>query len=144
MFYLGAVFNEGEWGMAKKNILIIDDDKDLTNSIKAYFEARDFSVHMAHSGANGMQAIEINRPDIILLDIMMDCDADGFNLAYKLKEDKAYHEIPIIILSGYMDHLKDKLKSFEFVLGRDWPAVEEIKKPASLANIEAAVVRALA
>ena len=91
-----------------------------------------------------MQEIETDCPDLILLDIMMDCDADGFNLAYKLKEDKAYREIPIIILSGYMDHLKDKLNSFEFVLGRDWPAIEEIKKPAALANIEAAVKRVLA
>ena len=130
--------------MTKKNILIVDDDKDLANSVKAYFEARGYGVRMAHSGDDGMHEIETYRPDLLLLDIMMDCDADGFNLAYKLKEDKAYREIPIIILSGYMDHLKDKLKSFEFVLGRDWPAVEEIKKPASLANIEAAVERVLA
>jgi DNA-binding response OmpR family regulator len=130
--------------MATKNILIVDDDRDLTNSVKAYFEARGYTVRMAHCGADGMHEIEANRPDLILLDIMMDCDADGFNLAYKLKEDKEYREIPIVILSGYMDHLKDKLKSFEFVMGRDWPAVEEIKKPASLAGIEAAIERVLA
>ena len=68
------------------------------------------AVRIAHSGAEGMSEIERERPDLILLDIMMDNDADGFNLAYKLKEDKVYREIPIIILSGYTDHLKDKLK----------------------------------
>jgi DNA-binding response OmpR family regulator len=127
-----------------KSLLVIDDDKDLTNSLKAYFEARGYAIRIAHSGSEGMGEIERDRPDLILLDIMMDNDADGFNLAYKLKEDKVYREIPIIILSGYMDHLKDKLSSFEFVMGRDWPAVEEIKKPASLACIGQAVERVLA
>lgn len=127
-----------------KSLLVVDDDIDLTNSLKAYFEARGYAIRIAHSGAEGMGEIERERPDLILLDIMMDNDADGFNLAYKLKEDKVYREIPIIILSGYMDHLKDKLSSFEFVMGRDWPAVEEIKKPASLAYIGQAVERVLA
>jgi DNA-binding response OmpR family regulator len=130
--------------MTTKNILIIDDDKDLANSLNAFFEARGYGVRMANSGEEGMCAIALNRPDVILLDIMMDYDADGFNLAYKLKGNNAYRDIPIIIMSGYMDHLKDKLPSFQFILDRDWPAVEEIKKPASLASIGAAVERALA
>jgi CheY-like chemotaxis protein len=127
-----------------KSLLVVDDDIDLTNSLKAFFEARGYVIRIAHSGVEGMSEIERDRPDLILLDIMMDNDADGFNLAYKLKQDKDYRDIPIIILSGYMDHLKDKLSSFEFVMGRDWPAVEEIKKPASLAYIGQAVERVLA
>ena len=79
--------------MNRKDILVIDDDRDLTQSLKAYFEARGFGVRTAHSGGDGMREIENARPDIILLDIMMDSDADGFNLAYKLKEDKEKGEI---------------------------------------------------
>ncbi|NLT67673.1 MAG: hypothetical protein GXX84_13815 [Acidobacteria bacterium] len=75
---------------------------------------------------------------------MMENDADGFNLAYKLKNDKTYWDIPIVILSGWTDHLKEKSSSFEFVMGRDWPAVEEIKKHASLAHIGEVVERVLA
>jgi DNA-binding response OmpR family regulator len=130
--------------MTAKNILVVDDDSDLTNSLKAYFEARDYGVRLAHNGAEGMCEIERSRPDLIVLDIMMDTDADGFNLAFKLKSEEAYREIPIIILSGFTDHLKSRSKSFEFVMERDWPAAEYIKKPASLSNIEAAVGRLLA
>lgn len=130
--------------MSAKNILVVDDDMDLTKSIKAYLETRGYGVRMAHSGTDGMSEIKRERPDLILLDIMMDHDADGFNLAYKLKLDTTYRDIPIVILSGYTDHLKDKSKSFEFIMDRDWPAVEEIKKPASLAQIGAAVERVLA
>lgn len=130
--------------MAERNILVVDDDKDLTNSIKAFLEARHYSVRMAHNGADAMKEIEKARPDLIVLDIMMDTDTDGFNLAFKLKESEAYREIPIIILSGFTDHLGAKSKSFEFVLGRDWPASEYLKKPASLTDIEEAVNRLLA
>jgi len=130
--------------MAPKNILVVDDDRDLTNSLKAYFEARGYGIRVAHCGADGMKAIKETIPDLILLDIMMDTDADGFNLAYALKAKDEYKKIPIIIMSGFMDHLNDKSKSFEFVMGNDWPAVEEIKKPASLARIHEAVDRVLA
>jgi len=130
--------------MKTKNILVVDDDRDLTKSMKAYFEVRGYGVRVAHSGAEGMAEIEREMPDLLLLDIMMDNDADGFNLAYTLKGKEAYRKIPIIILSGFMDHLKDKSGSFEFVMGQDWPAVEEIKKPASLARIGDVVERVLA
>ena len=128
----------------KKSILVVDDDRDLTYALKAFLEVRGYDVRMAHSGEQGMREIERSRPDLILLDIMMEYDADGFNLAFKLKEDEEYRDIPIIILSGYEDHLKDKLQSFEFVMGRDWPAIEDIKKPASLGRIGEAIEQALA
>ena len=130
--------------MAKKNVLVVDDDRDLAKSIKAYLETRGYGVRMAHSGTDGMAEIEREQPDLILLDIMMDYDADGFNLAYKLKQDTNYRDIPIVILSGFTDHLKDKSSKFEFIMDRDWPAVEEIHKPASLTQIGAAVERVLA
>ena len=130
--------------METKNILVIDDDRDLTQSLKAYFEARGFGVRMAHSGSDGLREVENARPDLIILDIMMDSDADGFNLAYKLKADKEKGDIPIIILSGFTDYLQTRAESFEFVMGRDWPATEFIKKPAALADIDQAVRRLLA
>lgn len=130
--------------MKKNNILVVDDDRDLTNSLKAYFEARGHAVRMAHNGADGMREIELERPDVLVLDIMMDSDADGFNLAFRLKNEPAYRDIPIIILSGFTDHMKNKSKSFEFVMGQDWPAAEYLKKPASLASIGEAVERLLA
>ena len=130
--------------MTTKSILVIDDDRDLTNSLKAYFEARGYGVRMAHSGADGMTEIQRERPDVLVLDIMMDTDADGFNLAFKLKNDPANRDIPILILSGFTDHMRDKSKSFEFVMERDWPAAEYLRKPASLPSIGAAVERLIA
>ena len=126
-----------------KSILMVDDDKDFTYAVKAYFEARNYEVRTAHNGADGKKEIDQALPDIILLDVMMDTDADGFNLAFELKNNEATRNIPIIILSGFTDHLKDKAQSFEFIMERDWPATEYIKKPASLASIGATVERLL-
>jgi len=130
--------------MTSKNVLVVDDDKELTQSVKAYLEARGYAVRTAHSGAEGQREIESARPDLVVLDIMMDSDADGFNLAYKLKGDEATRDIPIIILSGFTGHLKDKFRSFEFVMEREWPAAVHLEKPASLAAIGAAIEQLLA
>jgi len=127
-----------------KSILVVDDDRDFTYMVKAYFEARDYEVRVAHNGAGGKQEIDQAIPDIILLDVMMDTDADGFNLAFELKNDEATKNIPIIILSGFTDHLTDKAKSFEFIMEKDWPATTYMKKPASLASIGTTVERLLA
>ena len=130
--------------MSTKKVLVIDDDRDLAKSVKVYLEARGYAVRTAHSGADGMREIEAERPDIMLLDIMMDSDADGFNLAYKVKANDALRDIPIIILSGFTDHLKNKFESFEFIMGRDWPAAVHIQKPAALSRIGEEVERLLA
>jgi len=127
-----------------KSILMVDDDKDFIYSLKAFFEARGYEVRTAHNGADGKKEVDKALPDIITLDVMMDTDADGFNLAFDLKNNEATRNIPIIILSGFTDHLKDKANSFEFIMGNDWPATEYIKKPASLVTISAAVDRLLA
>ena len=126
-----------------KSVLMVDDDVDFTESVKAYLEARNYEFRTAHSGADGKKEIDKALPDIILLDVMMDTDADGFNLAFDLKNSETTKNIPIIILSGFTDHLKEKAQSFEFIMGKDWPATTYIKKPASLATIGTTVERLL-
>lgn len=120
--------------MAKK-ILVVDDDKDLVSSLEAYFRGRGHEVSTARSGAEAREALRGLQPDAIVLDIMMETDAEGFNLAYKLKTDEATRKIPIVILSGFMNHLEERSKSFEFIQGRDWPAAVFFEKPVKLKEL---------
>lgn len=129
---------------AKKNILVIDDDRDLTRSIQAFLGGRGYTVTVAHNGTEGMAAIEAGQPDLIVLDIMMDYDAEGFNLAYKLKENPPTRKIPIVIFSGFPKELDKKLETFEFILGRDWPAAAMLEKPADLKELARVVANVLA
>jgi DNA-binding response OmpR family regulator len=127
-----------------KRILVIDDDEDLVRSTSALLATRGYSVDGASNGTEGEAKVRSWKPDLVVLDIMMDYDAEGFNLAYRLKEDPATSSIPIVILSGFQDHLESRGSSFDFVMGRQWPAAEMLEKPADPGRLIAVVDRLLA
>ena len=127
----------------KRNILLIDDDKDFVLSTRTFLEGRGYKVETAYNGTEGLAKIQSGKIDLIVLDIMMDYDTEGFNLAYKLKEDETLKKIPIIIVSGFSQHLEEKIDKFEFVLGRDWPAATQFEKPIDLKELANAIGRVL-
>lgn len=127
----------------KKNILMIDDDKDFVLSTKTFLEGRGYRVETAHNGTEGWEKIKEGKADLIVLDIMMDTDNEGFNLAYKMKETEATKRIPIIIVSGFSQYLKEKMDQFEFIMGREWPAAAQMDKPINLKDLANTIGRIL-
>lgn len=87
----------------KKKILIIDDDQDYGEALKIVLEKNDFNVRHALNVQEGRQSIETDRPDLIILDVMMDKHTDGFDLCYKLKHDETYKSIPILMVTAVTD-----------------------------------------
>jgi len=81
--------------MKSKRILMVDDDRDLVASVKAFLEARGYDVDTANSGAEARERLGLRRPDLVVLDIMMDYDTDGFNVAFKLRDEPETADIPI-------------------------------------------------
>ena len=126
-----------------KNILLIDDDRDFVLSAKTFLEGRGYAVDTAHNGTDGWEKIEAGITDLIVLDIMMDYDAEGFNLAYKLREDSVRKKIPLFIVSGFSQHLREKMDKFAFVLGQDWPADAYFEKPVDLRDLAKSIDRFL-
>jgi len=92
--------------MAKK-ILIIDDEKDLAAMVKLRLEANGFSVSEGFTAKEGLEKAEKERPDLILLDIMLP-DSDGYQLCQKLKSNPRTSSIAIIIFTA--SSLKDLAK----------------------------------
>ena len=127
----------------KRNILMIDDDKDFVLSTKTFLEGRGYRVETAHNGTEGWEKIKEGKADLIVLDIMMDTDNEGFNLAYKMKETEATKRIPIIIVSGFSQYLKEKMDQFEFIMGREWPAAAQMDKPINLKDLANTIGRIL-
>ena len=125
--------------MENRNILLIDDDRDFVLSTKTFLEGRGYNVDTAGNGTEGWEKIKAGKPALVVLDIMMDYDAEGFNLAYKLRQDDSRRETPIIIVSGFSKHLSEKMKDFEFVLGQDWPADAYFEKPIDLKELAKSV-----
>jgi len=112
------------------DILIIDDDRDLVNTIRIILESRDYGVRAAHNGEEGYVAITEKIPDLIILDVMMSTDTDGFDLAYKLKNSPHHRDIPILMLSSFPQKMAEKgPESFQHILGEGWPVTEFHEKP---------------
>lgn len=86
--------------MAKAKILITDDDRDIRDSVQAILESRQYDVVTAAGRIEGMEKIESEKPDLVILDVMMSSWQDGFEMARELKKDPQYKEMPILMMTG--------------------------------------------
>ena len=87
----------------KASILLIDDDDDFRASVRAVLENEGYSVLEADSGETGLQKVVKHKPDVIVLDIMMDYSTEGYGVNQAIKhrdEFEEYRRIPIIMVSS--------------------------------------------
>lgn len=85
--------------MAKKKVLVVDDETDFVDIVRVRLEANNFEVTVAYDGEEALEKVREERPDIIVLDIMMP-KINGFDVCRKLKIDQNYKDIPIIMLTA--------------------------------------------
>lgn len=87
-------------------VLLVDDDRDLVETLRQALAVRGYRVVAAHSAAEGLRRLEQERPDLLILDVMMESDTAGFEMVYQLRSWRpesryaAYREIPIILLTA--------------------------------------------
>ena len=84
--------------MAK--ILIIDDDPDIVEAMKVVLESKQYQVAVAKNGEEGLKKVKLEKPDLIILDVMMESMDKGFEVARNLKNDQNYKNIPILMLTA--------------------------------------------
>ncbi|MEW6263819.1 MAG: response regulator [Thermodesulfobacteriota bacterium] len=112
------------------DILVIDDDRDLVNSIKIILESQNYNVRTAYNGQDGFTLIEETVPDVLILDVMMTTDTEGFDLAYKLSRNPKYSNIPILMITGFSQKMTELgPESFQHILGENWPVAQLLEKP---------------
>ncbi|MBF0524615.1 MAG: response regulator [Deltaproteobacteria bacterium] len=112
------------------DILIIDDDRDLVNSVRIILESRNYHVRSAYNGQEGYHSIEEKIPDLVILDVMMTTDTEGFDLAYKLRRNPKYANIPILMVTGFTQRMADLgPENFQHILSEDWPVSQFLEKP---------------
>jgi len=92
---------EGGLGMdERKKILLIDDDESICALLRLKLEkTRDYSVVCARDGRSGLEAARRERPDLVILDILMP-DAQGGDVAHLMGQDPETRDIPILFLSS--------------------------------------------
>ena len=85
--------------MAKKRILVVDDERDIVEFLTQLLEDNGYEVTSAYDGLQGMEMVVKSRPDLILLDLQMP-EETGTGLYRKLHNKKEYKDIPVIVISG--------------------------------------------
>lgn len=86
-------------------LLIIDDDPDFVEGIKAILVKAEYEVDVAYNSDDGFDALKTNPPDLLLLDIMMGRGAEGVMLARKMSKDENLREIPVLIITGIREQM---------------------------------------
>ena len=125
--------------MSKPKILLIEDEEDIASLIQLQAELAGYKVVIEHDGLNGWRAVEREKPDLVLLDIMLP-GQNGLDVCRKIKAHPEYKNIPVIMISARGDEL-------DIVLGLELGADDYVAKPFSpkvlLSRIRAVLRRGL-
>ncbi len=107
----------------KKRILLIEDEEDIAALIKLQAEISGYKLHVEVDGINGYRAIEREKPDLVILDVMLPGE-NGLDVCRKMKNNSELKNIPVIILSA-------KGEELDVVLGLELGADDYVSKPFS-------------
>jgi len=103
----------------KKKILIIEDEPDVVNAVKALLEAKGFEVSAAADGEEGLKKARMLLPDLVLLDLMLP-KLSGFVVCRLLKFDDRYKNIPVIVITARTDErdiaLAEKVGASDYLI----------------------------
>ncbi len=110
-----------------KNILIVDDEQDIVESLKFILEAAGYNCYTAFDGEEGLRLAKEIMPDLIILDVMMP-KINGYKISRLLKYDSKYKNIPILMITARSQE-EDKL------IGEETGADEYITKPFDLDDV---------
>ena len=112
------------------HILIIEDNRDISDNIADYLEKRGYSFEFALDGISGLRLACKNEYDVIVLDVMLP-GMNGYQVCHQIRKEKDKH-VPIIMLTA-RDTLEDKLNGF------DSGADDYLVKPFALPELEARI-----
>lgn len=132
--------------MSKAKVLIIDDDPDIALATRMCLEEADYAVVEARNSKEGLEKVVAEKPDLIVLDVMMDTATAGFQTALALRsrdpdsEYKAYRDIPIVMLTAIHETTNVRFGPNEDYL----PVDEFVDKPINPEHFIGVVEKVLA
>ncbi len=108
-------------------ILIVDDDMDFVEAMASILESKGYRVVSASNGTEGLAKAKEEKPDLMLLDVMMSSKTEGFDLAKNLKNEASTRDLPVIMITGIR---KDMNLPFGFEPDPDYlPVAALLEKP---------------
>ena len=102
-------------------ILVIDDDRDFQETTRIVLEKNDFAVVSAYSPQEGLQKVKSENPDLLILDVLMPSNFEGFELARKVREELKLLKLPIVLLTAVHG---EKKVPYRFAPHEQWLPVD--------------------
>ena len=84
-------------------VLIVDDDADFRETCRIPLEAAGLEVTEAEDADTGFDSVRTGKPDLVILDVLMPSEYEGFELARRIREELSLHDLPILMLSAVHD-----------------------------------------
>jgi CheY-like chemotaxis protein len=129
------LYFQAEWISSRKSVLVVDDDHGVLKTVQGILLANGYSVLTAPTGEKGVQIAKLQRPDLILLDVILP-GIKGREVCAKLKEDHHARSIPVIFLTA-----KDSPDDIQ--AERDVGGVSHLTKPVNAKMLLAEIRKAL-
>ncbi|MCX6008525.1 MAG: response regulator [Chloroflexi bacterium] len=121
-------------------ILLVDDDKDFVEATRLVLESKPYEVVVAYDGDEGLVKAKKEKPDLIILDIIMPVK-DGFSAAEQLKKDPELKKIPVIMLTSFSEKVGETSLSVSQGLSLD--TEDYVDKPVAPTELLKRVERLL-
>lgn len=109
-----------------KKILVVDDDPDLVDATSIILKSKNYDVSVAYDGVEGLEKARNEKPDLIVLDVMMP-QKDGYTLCKELKADPDLSRIPVLLLTAVVANIFTT--RFTQQMGMETEADDFIDKP---------------
>jgi CheY-like chemotaxis protein len=81
-------------------ILIVDDDPDFVEATRMVLEANDYAVASAANGTQGFRKLAEEKPDLVILDVIMSTVLDGLSMTRKMSENQEFKDVPILMVTS--------------------------------------------
>jgi len=92
-----------------KRVLVIDDDPDFCDFVRIVLSANGYLVRTAVSAGEGLELMRAERPDLVIVDVMMSYVLDGWTVSREMFYDPKLHDIPVMMVSAVVSSDEDDL-----------------------------------
>ena len=118
----------------KSKILVVDDDPDILEALTTILESQGYQVVVARDGVEGLASLRAERPDLMILDLLMP-KMDGFAVCKELKDPRwaKYADIPILVLTSVREEASRR--RYELDTGMEMDVDDYVEKPISPATL---------
>ncbi len=132
----------------REKVLIVDDDPDLVVVLRQILEKAGYRVSSASDAQAGLWTVEQQRPDLILLDIMMPNSTEGFDFMWRLRQhaEGYYQDVPVIVISALAQRTGLRFypeSAGSYPAGANVPVQDFLDKPVDPAHLLEKVEKAL-